>query len=116
EVPNHNCARAVIPGRDDAFEIEIRDGMILHLHGQALIGGIERRPFGHRPGLQNTIHFQAEVIVETSSAVLLNNESVTWLLFYGRRRLWSLLKVTLTFVFLERHCDLDAAQNGPAHP
>ncbi len=50
--------------------------MIFDHGGQALGRGIERRPFGHGPGLEHAVHFQAEVVMQAGSIVPLHTESV----------------------------------------
>ncbi len=48
-IPDDHLARAVLLRRNHAFERGIVVGMILDVHGEALFGAIERRPFGNRP-------------------------------------------------------------------
>jgi hypothetical protein len=48
--------------------------MILGLHCETLIGGIEGRSFRHGPGKHHAVVFQSKVIVETTRAMLLHHE------------------------------------------
>ena len=75
-IPHHHRARAIVAFGNRAFKVEVRNRMILHLHGQAFVGRIERRAFGHRPGLEHAFHLQAEVIVQPSGPVLLHHKTV----------------------------------------
>ena len=72
-VPHHDRAAAVFAFRNNSFETAIFDGVILHLHGQPLDGGIERGPFGHGPGEQDTIPFQAKIVMQLRSLMLLDD-------------------------------------------
>ena len=103
DVPDHDCARAIVARRNDALEVEVRNRMIFHLHGEALVGGIERRTFGHGPGFQYAFHLKAEVVMQAGSAVLLHHEAAPLALAQLGRRLGRLLEVAFPFVFLERH-------------
>src|SRR5690606_25324565 len=51
-VPDDDLARAVLSGRDHAFERGIVERMVLGHHRQALVGRVERRALGHGPGLE----------------------------------------------------------------
>src|SRR5436305_704355 len=86
-----------------SFEIEVRDRMIFDLHGQPLVGRIERRPLGNGPGFENAFHLESEVIVPASGFVLLDNEAIGLLLLNYRRKLWGLFEPPLTLVFFEGH-------------
>src|ERR1044072_2118865 len=48
-VPNHDRACAIVTFRDDAFEVEVRDRMVFHLHCETLVCRVERWSFGHGP-------------------------------------------------------------------
>src|ERR1700724_4522604 len=77
--------------------------MILDLHSEALVGGIERRAFGDGPRFQHAIHFQAKVIVQAGGVVLLHYEAVAGFALDFRGRLGSLLEFSFPFVFFEGH-------------
>jgi len=49
--------------------------VVLDLHREALVGGIERRPLGHGPGLENAVMLEAEVVVQPPGSVLLDDEA-----------------------------------------
>jgi len=86
--------------------------MIFYLHGQPLVGRIERRPLRHGPGLQDTFHFKAEVIVQPRRVVLLHDEAIAFFLFNLRRRLGRLFEAPFSFVFLKGHTSAILASCG----
>ena len=51
--------------------------MILHLHGQAFVGGVERRSLGDSPRLEHSFHLQAEIVVQARRAVFLYHEAMS---------------------------------------
>ena len=77
--------------------------MIFDLHGQPLVGRIERGPLWNGPRLENAFHLEPEVIVQAGGFVLLDNEAIALLLLDFRWRLRSLLEPPLALVFFEGH-------------
>ncbi len=77
--------------------------MILDLHGEALVIGIERRALGNGPGFEDAIHLETEVVVQPRGAVALDHEAMTGLLLDLGRRLGRGFKASFTFVLVERH-------------
>ena len=73
-VPDDHLARPVLPGRNYAFERSIVVGMVFHMHGEALFVTIERGPFGNRPRQEDTVAFEPEVVVQSRSGMLLDDE------------------------------------------
>ena len=63
--------------------------MILGLHGQTLFVGIERRTLGNRPGLEDAVAFEPEVVVQSPGGMLLDDEQQRPIpgRGHGRRRL-----------------------------
>ena len=106
DVPHHHSAGAVITFRNNAFEIEIRNRVIFHLHGQTFVPRIERRPFGHRPRFQHAFHLQAEIVVQPARAMPLHHKPVSTFFLNLGRRFRSVGKAPLTFVFFESHIDI----------
>src|SRR5215475_12027479 len=74
-IPDHDRPGAVFLGRDDPLELTILERMILNVHRQALVVGIEARALRHRPAQQYAIEFETEVVVHTPRGVLLNDEA-----------------------------------------
>jgi hypothetical protein len=49
--------------------------VILDVHRQAALFGIEGRPFGDRPRCENAARFEPEIVVQPARAVLLDDEA-----------------------------------------
>ena len=73
-VPHDRLAGAVVALGDHAFEVGVLDGMVLDLHGEPLLAGIERRTFRHRPRAQHAAVLEPQVVVEAARRVLLDAE------------------------------------------
>jgi hypothetical protein len=73
--------------------------MIFHLHGEALIGGIERWSFGDSPGLKNALHLEAEIVVQACGVVLLDDEAVSRFGFDFAGRFGRFVEAAFSFVF-----------------
>ncbi|MNI17619.1 hypothetical protein D3C73_709950 [compost metagenome] len=48
--------------------------MIFHLDGQPLVRRVERGAAGHRPGFEDTIKLQSQIIMQSSGIMFLDNE------------------------------------------
>src|SRR5258705_377666 len=73
-IPDLYLARAVLAGRDGAPEGGVFERMILDVHGEPPHLGVEARTLRHRPALEDAVHLEAEVVVETGGGVLLHDE------------------------------------------
>src|ERR1019366_4743058 len=105
-VPQHPAAAAIVAGRDIAFEIAVLQGVVFHVRGEDLDGGIERRPLGDGPGFQDAIDLQAKVVVQPRGIVPLHTKIRfgRWIaLPDGRRRLGRFLEAAFRGVLVERH-------------
>src|SRR6266849_7113638 len=102
-VPNHHCAGAVVVLGNDAFKIEIRNRMILNLHGETFVTGIERRALGNGPRFEHSVHFQPKVVMQSRGVMLLHDETVPSLLLHFRKRFWRFLEAQLLLIFLQCH-------------
>jgi hypothetical protein len=76
-VPDDHRARTVLPGRDGAFEVGIRDRMVFDVHRHALHAGIEARALGHSPALERAVEFEPEVVMQLARMVLLHHEGMS---------------------------------------
>ena len=72
---------AMVINAEPGIGIEDDTGMILDVHREPLVGGIERRALGHRPGDQNALVLEPEVVVAARRCVQLHDEART-----GRHR------------------------------
>ena len=71
-IPQHHAAGAVVAFGDYAFEAAVFDRVILHHHGEALFGGIERGAFGNGPRFQRAVDFQAEIVMQMGGVMALD--------------------------------------------
>ena len=66
-------AAAVLTGRDDAFEVQVLDGVVLDVEGGALHRGVEGWPLGDRPAREHAVDLEAQVVVQAPGAVALHD-------------------------------------------
>ena len=81
-VPQHDRAAAVLALGDRAFEVAVVERVVLDLDRQPLVGGVERRALGHRPGLEHAVVLEAEIVVQAGGGMLLDDEARV----FGARR------------------------------
>src|SRR5580700_1910232 len=74
-VPELHRTAAVLTLRNRALKIAVVERMVFHLHRQALIGRIERWSARNCPGLEDSVPFQAQVIVQSTCRVLLDDKT-----------------------------------------
>ena len=72
-IPQHHHAGAVAL-RDHALELAVLDRVILDVHRQPLVGGVDRRALRHRPRQQHAVVLDAEVVVQRGGEVFLHAE------------------------------------------
>src|SRR6185437_15521736 len=65
-VPDLDGAATVLSLWDGALEVAVVEWMILHLHGETLVRRIERGSAGHRPGLEDSVELEPEIVVESA--------------------------------------------------
>src|SRR5258708_36746174 len=81
--------------------------MVLGLHREALVGGIEREALGQSPRFEPAVQFEAQVVVRARGGVLLDHEQQRPFARLDRRLgLGRDVERALGSVFLER-VDLD---------
>jgi hypothetical protein len=73
-IPHLYRAAAVLALGDGAFEVAVVQRMIFHLHRQAFVSRIDRRPLGDGPRFEDAVQLQAKVIVQVARGMLLNDE------------------------------------------
>ena len=57
-----------------AFEIAVIERMVLDLDRQPLVVRIERGTARHRPGFEDAVEFQPEIVMQPGRVVLLDHE------------------------------------------
>src|SRR2546429_379706 len=72
-IPEHDEAGAVAFG-NHAFELAVREWMILDVHGEPLRLRIERGTLGDRPRQQHAVVLEPEVVVQMARQMLLDAE------------------------------------------
>ncbi len=73
-IPGLHRAGAVLACGDAALEVGVVARMVLDMHGQPLVAGIERGAFRHRPAPQHAAVLQAEIPVQAAGGVFLDDE------------------------------------------
>jgi len=100
-VPDHHRACTILSGGNRAFERAVIEGMILHMNGEAPIGGVKTRTSCDGPALEHTIELQPEIVMEPTGGVLLHDEAVARALTDFGSRLRRLIEMSLALVFRE---------------
>src|SRR5215471_6954542 len=74
-IPQLHCATTVLSLGDISFEIPVVERVILHLDREALVVWIEGWAFCHRPGLKDAVEFEAQIVMQATGSMFLNNEA-----------------------------------------
>lgn len=74
-VPDQHFSRAILPFGNGSLETAVVEIVVRHLDGEALVGRVHGRPFRDGPGLEDAAEFQAEVPVEMSGMVFMDDEA-----------------------------------------
>lgn len=74
-IPEHDRPTAILTFRNGAFEVAIVERMILDLNCQPLVVRVERRAFGDRPGFEDAIQLEPQVIVQPGGIMFLDDEA-----------------------------------------
>jgi hypothetical protein len=97
-VPHDDTARSVVAGRNDALEVAVLQRMILDVHGEPLVGRVERRSLGHGPGHEHAVELEAEIVVQMARGMLVNHEELASGLGPAARRLGRSVELALRAV------------------
>ena len=73
-VPDLDGARAVVPLRDLTLEAPVLERMVLDVDGEVLLARLERDALRDGPRGENAVPLEAEVVVEPSGVVPLDDE------------------------------------------
>jgi hypothetical protein len=52
--------------------------MVFHVDGETLHRGVQSGAVGESPGLEHTVHFKAQVVVQAPGAMSLNKKAVAF--------------------------------------
>src|SRR5262245_19514682 len=106
-IPQEHGPAAIFTLWDDAFERAVIERMVLDMDGEALLSGIEARPFGDCPALQDAVELEAEIVMQPPRSMLLNDKGEPGVGLSARPsgsgRLRRLPKIAFASVFLESH-------------
>ena len=103
-IPQHHRAAAILALRNRALERAVVERMILDMHRQPLVGGIEAWPLRAGPAQQHTVILQPEIVMLVARVVLLDQIAQFAFAFFRparARRLGGFRKVALLAVTLK---------------
>jgi len=104
-VPDLDAAPAVLTLRDLAVERRIGERVVLDVHREHFVAGLERHALGHGPGRERAVSFQPEVVVQPAGVVPLNHEDRLLAAFRAAERLRRLRRIPFFAVLVERHLE-----------
>ncbi len=64
----------VLLRRDDALEAAVLERMVLDVQREPPLARVEARALGHGPGEQHAVQFEAEIVVQGTRGMLLDDE------------------------------------------
>jgi hypothetical protein len=73
-IPHHDGPGAVLLRRNYALEVTVFQRVILDVHRQTFVVGIEARALGYSPAQQHAVEFQPEIVVEPARRMFLDDE------------------------------------------
>src|SRR4029077_6910990 len=116
-VPDHDGAAAVLSLRNGPFESVVFDGVILGVHGKALLSGNETWALGHGPALHHAVELEPEIIMQASCRMLLDDEPVSLATRRVSARLRRHLEFPLPAIDLKSHRGVptSSGENGAPH-
>ena len=74
-IPELHGAAAILAVGNSAFEIAVIERVILDLDRQPLVVRIDRGTARHRPGLEDAVELEPEIVMQPRRVVLLDHES-----------------------------------------
>ena len=95
-VPDLDGARPVLPGRDDALERRVVEGVVLDVHREVTLARPEREPFRDGPAREGAVPLEPQVVVEPPGVVALDHEDRRLAGGVAAERLRRLLRVALS--------------------
>src|SRR5712692_7738228 len=77
-VPKGDVPCTVVSAWNRAFKAPIIERMVFHVNGEPLDRGIKGWAVRERPGFQNALHLQTQIVMQTAGAMSLNKKTVTF--------------------------------------
>src|SRR5215813_3090024 len=74
-IPQHDRAAAIFAFGYGPLEVTVVQRVVFHFDSQALVGGIERGSFGYRPGFEDAVVLQPQIVVEATGRVFLDDKA-----------------------------------------
>ena len=74
-VPDRHVPGAIGALGDLPLEGEVLERVVLGADGEAVLGGVERQPLGHRPRDEHSVPLEPKVPVEAAGVMLLDHEA-----------------------------------------
>jgi len=74
-VPDDDVTGTVLAPRDDAFEVEVLDRVVLDVDGHPAGLRVQSGTAGHCPGDEDAVDLEAEVVVEAGGPMALDDEA-----------------------------------------
>ena len=74
-IPELDRAAAIFALRDRAFKITVIERMVFDLDRKATIMWVDRWAARHRPGFEDPVEFEPQIIVKPPSGMLLHNKA-----------------------------------------
>ena len=107
-IPQHDGAAAILVVRDGAFEIAVVQRVILDLDREPLVVRIERGSSRHRPGFEDAVELQPQIVMQPGRVMLLDHEPPLsgrrdLDVAGGLRRLAEIALLPVRAEFLQRH-------------
>src|SRR5258705_9491179 len=103
-VPDHHRSGAVLTFGYHALEFGVFERMVLRTDGQMFLGRVHGWALGHRPGYQNPVDRQSEVIMQAAGVVLLDDKDApTAGPPHPTRRLWRFCEFSLPGIVFGWH-------------
>ena len=73
-IPHNHRAGAVIPLRDDSFEVAVLEWVVFHFDGEAFVGGIGGRSLGNGPRFEDAVHLEPQIPMQSRCIVHVHDE------------------------------------------
>src|SRR5437588_7769842 len=106
-IPDHHCPAAVLAFWNYPFKVFVVDRVIFDFDREMFLAFLPRQTFRQRPGFQNALHLQSEIVMQPARVVFMDHKARCtanlfrqWLATFGLGRLG---KIAFRLVFLQTH-------------